>query len=302
MTDSPLPSHLCMPGGHLSTKRAREYVNGLALSLGISTPAQDAYDKDMLIDLDHKPLRLNFKASVNEAIHTGVPKTLQSLFDARDPYLAPAIEIAIGPAPPGVQIDLGAAIGSYHAGGPAPGLVTSPEVALAEDILHFRRTACEASHVDSFAHCARSYRCYLQSCLAVVDCFLFRYASYVKNRIPDFEAFSNTRTLGSAAGIEKRLDAWVLTFATDALDTFKRTKEWSDFQMIRQLRNRYVHPSDPVSFYSLKEIGGHLNLCRRGVGGLLRSLREYSRMDKRIGFIQRVATAPEVVYSSQTDT
>jgi hypothetical protein len=100
--------------------------------------------------------------------------------------------------------------------------------------------------------------------------------------------------LGSPTGIERRIEAWITTFAANHLADYKGTGEWSQFRELRRERNRIVHPAEPAVAYQPKEMARYLNFCRRGIGGLLANLREYSGADDRVGFIQQLATAPEI--------
>ena len=84
------------------------------------------------------------------------------------------------------------------------------------------------------------------------------------------------------------------TFAYHELENYKATGEGSQFQELRKQRNLVVHPVEPVAAYQLKDIVKYLNHCRNGIGELLAKFREYSGTDTRIGFIQKVRTAPKI--------
>ena len=112
------------------------------------------------------------------------------------------------------------------------------------------------------------------------------------------EEYENTSILASPSGIEKRINAWFTTFAYDKITIYNKTKEWLYFQKIRKKRNNFVHPSEPVTAYSLKEMSQYLNYCKSGVGGLLYNFRCYSEQDPNIGFIHKVKTAPIVTFNN----
>lgn len=279
---------------HRSAANARLYVERLAKHLSISVPSRAYYGADVQLQYGPKVLLVNFAGSVEEARRDGVPRLLQQLFDAGDSFLAPALEIGIGPVPAGMKIDVTSSVGNFSKSVPAPGWFESPELSLTRDILTFRRLVCEHSSPDDFNDATRYYRAYLQACISLVDCFLFRYAGSIKDRIDDLEKYANTEILGSTSGIERRMEAWVMTFATTHISDYKGTAEWSQFQELRRERNRLVHPAEPAVAYQPKNLARYLNFCRRGIGGLLANLRNYSAADERVGFIQQVTTAPQV--------
>ncbi len=279
---------------HRSASSAKLYAERLATDLGISPPVRADYASDVRVRCGEEILAINFARSIEETRREGIPKLLQHLFDARDTFLAPALEIGVGPLPPGLSMQVTSSVGSFARSIPAPGWFEAPELSLTRDILSFRRLACQHSDPDSFGDAARFYRSYLQSCVSLVDCFLFRYTSFVRDKIGDLEKYANTQELGSPIGIERRIEAWMITFATDHLGDYKGTGEWSQFQELRRERNRIVHPVDPAVSYQPKQMARHLNFCRRGIGELLANLRRYSAADDRVGFIQQLVTAPEM--------
>ena len=287
---------------HRNRDDAKQYVESLANAVEIQIPSLDNYDNDVFFDLNGYKKRVNFAASIFEAETFGVPRMLQSLFDNRDRYLNPAIQMAIGIVVPIPAINISTKIGSFQTGGYGPGITESVEQSLTDDILYYRKEACFNSSGNNLQICTRFYRSYLHSCISLIDCFIFRYAAYVKDEIPDFEKYSNTKVLGSIAGIEKRIEAWIITFATDQIDKYKTTKEWAEFQEIRKLRNEFMHSFEPARFYSIKQIAYDLNLCRKGIGGLLATFRQYSKYDPRLGFIQKIMTAPIVSFDNKVDT
>ena len=108
------------------------------------------------------------------------------------------------------------------------------------------------------------------------------------------DEYTNTSVLGSTSGLEKRINAWFQTFAYHEINNYKTTTEWLYFQKIRTKRNEFVHPSHPITAYSIKEIADYLNYCNLGIGGLLCKFREYTNEEQKIGFIYRIKTAPKI--------
>lgn len=279
---------------HLGRDKAERYVKHLARKLGIPVPQGKDYNKDLLIHFLGKNLQVNFSELIMETQVDGVPSRLQLIADARDKYLAPAMTIAMGTLPGGLKIEMTSSLGMSSHSVKAPGLIESPEMSLANDILYFRRLACENSSVDSLETCARYFRSYLLSCVSLVDCFLSRYTNTAKELVGDVSKYENVATLASTSEIEKRIDAWFRTFAFHEIDNYKRSTDWLHFQRIRGMRNMFVHPPEPIATYSIKEMAKYLNYCAEGVGGLLGRFHSYAGQDPHVGFIQKVRTAPKV--------
>ena len=142
--------------------------------------------------------------------------------------------MAIGRLPKGINAKITSSLGISSQSENAPGVTESPEVSLASDILYFRNKTCEYSSIGTIEACSRYFRSYLLSCVSLVDCFLSRYANYIKDKIDDIEEYTNTATLASTSGIEKRIYAWFVTFAYHEIANYNKTKEWSYFQKIRK--------------------------------------------------------------------
>ena len=279
---------------HLGKDKAERYVKHLAKKLGIPIPHGKDYNMDLLIDFGGSPLRLNFSKLVRETQEHGVPNQLQFIVDSEDRFLQPAIPIAIGAVPKGLKINIGSQMEDSSPLVQIPGFIESPETSLANDILYFRQMTCANSSIGNTEVCARYFRSYLFACISLVDCFLSRYTNVVMGLVGDMDKYENTSTLASMSGIEKRIEAWIKTFAYHEIDNYKRSTEWLYFQKIRVKRNSFVHPSTPSTTYSIREISTYLNYCNKGVGGLLWNFRSYTNENSDIGLIQKVKTAPEV--------
>lgn len=279
---------------HLGNDKAEKYVKHLAKKIGLPIPKGQEYSTDQYFDLQGKKVRINFKEAIQETKNCGSPMTLQQLSDSNDRYLAPALTLAMGPLPKGLQCKMNSSLGSHSQSLQAPGILESPEVSLANDILFFRKEACKNSSMESIEACSRYFRSYLLSCISLVDCFLSRYTNFVKAIIKNVEEYSNTSLLASKSGIEKRIYAWFQTFAYHEIENYKETTEWQYFQKIRKKRNVFVHPHEPIAAYSFKEMTQYLNYCNLGIGGLLGKFRSYANEDPNIGFIHKIKTAPKV--------
>ncbi len=272
------------------------YVETLMTGIGFLLPSRKEYSEVIKYDLPGGPFAIRISDAIRETQENGIPDKLQFLFDSRDRYLAPILRLASGAPPKGVSLDLSASLGAYTKTVRVPGTIESPENAIAGDILFFRRKACEASEPSSFEECTRYYRSYLHACISLVDCFLFRYNNVVKELVKSTAEYANTKILDSVAGIEQRIDAWFETFAYHEKSHYKQSVEWAEFQKLRKLRNSFVHPSEPATGYQIAEMAKSLNLCRRGIGGLLATFRVKTHATPHIGFIHKVKTAPQIAY------
>lgn len=136
----------------------------------------------------------------------------------------------------------------------------------------------------------RYYRAALQSTTSIFDAFLNRYVlvrRYSGRDVPD--------DLKGPASLEKRIEAWLRVVANKPIEAVNQTPEWSDFLKLKNERNRMLHAVDPYLGVSIKEMATGLNSVRRGVGGLLRTLRK-SADQPTLGFIERIRSAPEVTF------
>ena len=94
--------------------------------------------------------------------------------------------------------------------------------------------------------------------------------------------------------MENRLDAWIMTFAFHKKDEIKSSKYWLRFKELKKERNLIIHPVDPATQYSVKDIVQKMNLAKDGVGGLLYMLRKCAEQRQWIGFIQSIKNLPEI--------
>lgn len=141
---------------------------------------------------------------------------------------------------------------------------------------------------------SRSFRGFLHSCVALVDCFLFRYTFHLKEMIEDTSEYTNTMTLDSKARVEDRLEAWMQTFAANELEHFPNWKERSQFMELKAKRNEFTHPTVPSVALKPAEVVRHLNFGATGVGSMLAKMREASGVSDKIGFIFQVHHLPKV--------
>ncbi|WP_072389102.1 hypothetical protein [Hyphomicrobium sp. CS1BSMeth3] len=275
---------------HRSEEDAREYVRKLATQFGVTNfGTKVATGKVATLDTSSGILRVDLRNEIQLARETGVPRNLQSLFDNSDPLMPPGFSLGISSK----HLKATMTIGSLTQSIDAYGILEPPVDVLASDILHFRKEAVDASGTDSLVAVARAYRTYLQVSISLLDAFLGHATFVMAERKPNLlenKHFEQIRNVGS---LEKRIEAW-FGLCGKSLPDFGKSKRWSDFQALRRERNRYVHPREPLYSLSMKEAVQILNACREGVGGLLELLRRAAGLDERLGFIQKIKTAPPI--------
>ncbi len=276
---------------HRSEESARKYVGQLAEELGVQNfKTKLTCGKDITIPTSGKPLIVNPRTEVREARLTGVPPGMQGLIDNSD-RLMPS-PITMGVSMRGTAKS-SSTIRSHTSSLDGDGILEPPVLALADDVLFYRRQAVEASVGPNLAVIARAYRTYLQACISLVNAFL-GYATFsIAETDPKKAASEHFGTVQSTAPFEVRVDAWSKLF-NHPPETFRHTRSWSDLSKLRQERNRYVHPAEPIYVLGVDEIVNVLNQCREGVGGTLEYFRTIAGLHHHLSYIQKVKTAPTI--------
>jgi hypothetical protein len=271
---------------HRSREDARDYVGKIADDLGIKNfKSKLAVGKPISLTTTGKSF--DPRNEVQEARLTGVPPTLQSLFDNADRLMPPGFSLGADSD----VISISRSVGSYTVTLNGSGLIETPVSALADDLLFYRRNVPLAAEEQSFEALARCYRTYLQVSISMVDAFLGHATFALQEVRSPLVSLENFKTITSPAPFAVRIEAWCNLWGQSP-DSFRQSKCWSDLQMLRQERNRYVHPAQPLFAIGIDEIVKVLNACRDGVGGTLDSLRQMAGLDPRLSYIERIKTAP----------
>ncbi len=238
---------------------------------------------------------VNPRTEVRQARLTGVPPNMQGLIDNSD-RLMPA-PITIGGSMRGIG-KFTSTIRRYTATLDGDGILEPPVGALADDVLFYRRQAVEASIGHNISVIARAYRTYLQVCISLVDAFL-GYATFsLGETVPNKAASDDFKMVQSTKPFEDRADAWC-RLCNHPPEKFRQTKCWSDLSKLRQERNRYVHPMEPIYSLGIDEIVRVLNQCCDGVGGTLAYFRTIAGFHPYLSYIQKVQTAPTITKSKR---
>jgi hypothetical protein len=282
-------------GYHRSDGDARKYVEELAGRFGVTNfKSKLAADKSVAIPTSGRPLVANLRREVYQTRLNGVPPVLQGIVDNSDPLMPPPFSLGVSM---GGSASINIKIGRFSATIDGDGLHEAPVTALADDVLYYRRQVVEFSADHQLSKIARAYRTYLQVCISLVDAFLGHATFMIGESHKALSSRAEFKTVTSTAPFLERMEAWCHLFGKSP-DLLRATKEWSDLSRLRQERNRYVHPSEPIYSLGVTEIVNILNQCRYGVGGMLEQLRTIAGLDTRLSYIQKMKTAPIIKRSS----
>jgi hypothetical protein len=279
---------------HLDRNSAEKHVFALAEALSISTPERQALSQDVQLANNEKTFRIHFEEEIQNTMTMGKAKTLQYWFDSQDMFLKPSIEVAVFSRVPGLSMNVTATVGGDPKSIRNYGVLESPGDSLADDIRFFHRETCSSFNEREPAAFTRNYRAFLHSCVSIVDFYLHRYVAYVKTRIDQTSDFDNVAILDSRKPIKDRLGAWMITFAHNEHGNFNSWPERSHFIDLKNQRNRFTHPSEPAVSYEPHLVKNCLNFGSSGVGALLARMRRAAGSSDRIGFINQIATLPQV--------
>ncbi len=285
---------LIRPKIYVGKEKATKHVIHLAKALKIMVPKPKKFGEDIILKTEKKDFRINFKEEIEHTQKFGKANMLQTWFDSEDRFLQPAIEMSVFGTVSGLEFKLTSTVGSHTANVSTNGILEAPELALARDICHFHIETCEQYNSGDITGFSRSFRGFLHSCVSLVDCFLFRYAFHIRDLIPDPTQYINTLTLDSRSGVMERLEAWILTFATNEIESFKDWSERSQFVELKRKRNEFTHPAVPTVTFEPVDVAKYLNYGASGVGKLLGKMRRSSSVTDKIGFIHQVSHLPKV--------
>ena len=274
---------------HRSEVEARAYVGTLANKLGVvGFKSKLASGKNVTIPTNGKSLSVNLRTEVRQARLTGVPPSMQGLIDNSDRLMPTPISLGVSM---GGSATISVTIGSHTSSIAGDGILEPPVGALADDVLYYRKEAVEASAGHQLALIARAYRTYLQVCVSLVDAFL-GHATFALGQVdPKIASSEDFQLVRSPASFAARIDGWC-RLCNHSPESFRRTNSWSDLSKLRQQRNRYVHPSEPIYSLGVDDIVNVLNQCRDGVGGTLEYFRTAAGLDPNLSYIQKIKTAP----------
>ncbi|MCX6239326.1 MAG: hypothetical protein NTY07_17530 [Bacteroidia bacterium] len=170
------------------------------------------------------------------------------------------------------------------------------EIDLSNDIEFYKEETCNESVNHDFEMCARNFRGYLFSSIALIDAYINRHIIFYKFQGLDSEIFNK---LLDCRITELRVELFINEFCHFEFEVFKQSKDWSDFKRLKELRNETVHALTPYFGISLREVANNLNLSINGVGGFLKKMQE-GQNRRTLGFIEKVRTSPAVHFNHVT--
>lgn len=287
------PYFLEMTKYHLSENEARRTVIELLLATGCTSPA-GGWDKSTLtFGPPEKNEKMTFREMVKIARERGIVAHVQTQIDRSDDIFGGTF----GLSTPTMAFGQVTTTFAGHTQILKPPMTDLPvELGLSEDIMFYREETCLESNKYDFEMCTRNYRAYLTSCIALVDAFINRHILIYKFRnlnSDDFELLQHTSRL------EDRLDLFLKISTGHNLSAINGGTEWIHFKKLRGLRNEMTHINTPSLGYSIGEFAEHLNYAKKGVGGLIRLIRQLQGKNS-LGFAERIRTAPLVYFNEIT--
>jgi len=287
------PHFLVLQKYHLSKDLGRKTVISALERCEIPRP-KDGWDTLNLTWKDGQPpISVSFRELVDEARRTGIAGRLQEHLDKCDPIFGGAFaDVCI----PNHQMKCSREYAGWRKEVQGPCRTSCVERDLTEDILYYRREACERSDEYDFRVTARAFRSYLSVCVSLLDAFINRHILLAQHdgfSSPEFDR------LKVETNLEEKVRLWWAVCSEDDPASFFQSAAWNHLQQLRTKRNEILHAVEPISIYSLKEIGLYLNLVRTGIGELLLQLRR-AHQKPTLGFIERLRTAPKVDFHQIT--
>lgn len=281
-TENNDPCFLELETYHLSERLARQTVTELLLSSGIKSP-KGGWDKfELTIGKEEK---FTFRELTQITRKSGIVGPIQRDIDHSDEIFGRTFGISTPTTALG-QVTTTYAGFSRTLKPPMRNMPVESDLSL--DILFYREETCMWSNEYDFQMCARSYRSYLMACIALVDAFINRHILIYRHNKLDSDEFNQLQT---CPRLEDRLNLFLIISSGENISSINGGTEWIHFKALRNLRNEMIHINSPFLGYSIQEFSDHLNLCKLGIGGLLKLIRNVQKKQS-LGFIERVRTAP----------
>jgi len=284
---------LVMNKYHLSRDKARNAVIRCLGECGIDRRPDDWDSLTVTWNDDEAKSVFRFRDLVDEARLYGVVPRFQRRLDSKDPIFGGTIQEM---ATPNWQFTWKTSYAGFEKKAQGPFRSACVEQELTEDILEFRRLACEHSAEYDFRLTCRYFRAYLSACVSILDAFINRHVLLAKHEKFDSPEF---RALQASKNLEERVRHWFTMCSEDDPTTFFGSTAWCHFQELREKRNELMHGVEPIVVYSVRDMHAYLNKVRTGVGELLLQMRT-AHSKPTVGFIERLRTAPLVDFNTIT--
>jgi hypothetical protein len=281
------PHFLVLEKYALSKAKAREAVVAVLQQCDVQRPKEGWESLRLTWKDGSSPASVGFSELVDEARLTGIVQRLQEYLDRKDPVFGGTFGDF---CTPNFQLRCKSAYAGWEKEAQGPCRTSCVERDLTDDILEYRRQACERSNEYDFRITARSFREYLSACVSLLDAFINRHILLARHDGFTSPEFSRLQT---ETNMEEKVRLWWAVCSDDDSSPFFRSAMWCHFQELRTRRNEILHAVDPISVYALKDIQVYLNKVQTGVGELLLLLRK-AHKKPTLGFIERLRTAPKV--------
>ncbi|OQP65850.1 hypothetical protein A3860_14750 [Niastella vici] len=286
-------SFLIQQEPRLSTKEAEKIIDNILKKLGIKLQSKGK-QKEFIIKNQgtEKEEKRRYFELVKDVRTLGICKFIQDPIDQNDLIFGGTL----GLSTPNWQLSIVTEWAGYKKSLNGPCRSVPSEIEFSEDIEFYKEETCIESSNHDFVMCARNYRGYLLSTIALID-------SYINRHIL-FHAFKGRNTtnfhlLKESRNTEERIELFIDEFCSFPFSEVKQNLMWDHFKKLKALRNEAVHSLSPYLGIELKEIAFNLNLSIHGVGSLLKKLQEgQGRIS--LGFIERVRTSPTIHYNQIT--
>lgn len=290
---SEAPQFLIQSASRLSIKEAEKIVDDIFLAFGVEVPAKSKRVFKIVSGRGEKNERIVTYTELLEGVRQhGICDIFQQIIDSKDFVFGGTLG-----ASSQYGIDMKTEWAGYTKKLRNPFRIAPSELELSDDIEFYKEESCIESCIDSdqrdFEMCSRNYRGYLFASIALVDCYINKHILVFKfqgKTSPNFER------LQMSTRIEERIELFVTDFCDFTFTELKQTLIWSDFMLLKGLRNQIVHSTEPFMGISLREICLNLNLSIRGIGALLKKLQEgQGRLS--LGFIEKVRTSRVIEFN-----
>lgn len=234
----------------------------------------------------------SFKELVRLTKTTGAPGQLQQIIDMSDPVFGGVGFSATNSQAMNWTINIGDTARTV----PGPSYIAQACDELADDIIAFRRSICGHSMRSDikWSEIGRAYRGLLFASTALLEAFLNRHLLAARMSGIDISPVEKESKFA------ERATAWMDLLAPGSAAAIKAEKPWSQHIELREERNAILHARLPSLGLSLKEVPKYVNAVRDGVGTLLSRLQRL-RGGPRLGFMLRLASAPEVTFMPYRD-
>lgn len=223
---------------------------------------------------------------------TGTIEKIQKDKDHKDSIFGGVLSLATNSN----AITLNIKHGNYEASVPGPGLIIPIDRLIAEDILYFRKSACENSNESEFKITARYFSSYVFFSVNMIEHFMYR--NLWSASLNPLLRNSAEAVLNHRGRFEDRMNLWLQLFTGKNLSYISARAEWSQFIRLKDLRNELIHGTKPYFAFSVKDMAKYMNYIQIGVGELMKLIRDLQKLPSLM-FIERLRTAPKVLYTKK---